>query len=164
MKGFMGTRRLAALFVALATGVALTAGASGASAATTSVTRTFNFIGKPNSRTITLFNVDGMSANARCNASGDPVVFAFSAATNADLFGRLFDGLGRFHIIKNSSFIRSNRGGVRLSPTSGDFDSTGTVLYENSRGLTVTVNYAVDDSTTLNHLNVCTVYGSFIAT
>jgi hypothetical protein len=164
MKGFIGTRRLAALIVSVGALAALTIGVSSASAATTALTRTFNFIGKANSRTVTLLSIDGMTVNARCNASGNPVVFAFSSASNADLFGRVFDGLGRYHIIKNSSFIKSNKGGVRLSPTSGDFDSTGTVLYENARGQTVTVNYAADDSTTLNHLNVCTVYGSVIAT
>jgi hypothetical protein len=163
MKGLIGTRRLAVLVVSVGALAALTIGVTSATAATSALTRTFNFIGKANSKTVTLLSIDGMTVNARCNASGDPVVFAFSSATNADLFGRLFDGLGRYHIIKNSSFTKSNKG-VRLSPTSGDFDSTGTVLYENARGQTVTVNYAADDSTTLNHLDVCTVYGSVIAT
>jgi hypothetical protein len=93
------------------------------------------------------------------------VVFAFSSASNADLFGRLFDGLGRVHIIKNSSFTKTGAPrGVSLTPSSGDFDSTGIVMFETSTGKVVTVDYALDNSTTLSKLNVCTVYGSLIAT
>jgi hypothetical protein len=71
--------------------------------------------------------------------------------------------LGRIHIVKNSSF--TNKGnGVSLSTSSGDYDATGTVLFETSAGKVVTVNYAFDNSTTLTRMNVCTVYGSLIAT
>jgi hypothetical protein len=165
MKGIMGTRGLAALIVSITAMVVLAAGASAASAAGP-VTRTFSLIKQPNSKTYTVVSIDGLTINARCNQSGNPVVFAFSSATNGDLFGRLYDGLGRLHIIHNTSFSKSKSNkGVQLSPSAGsDFDSSGTFLYENARGQTVTVNIAFDDSTTLNKLNVCTVFGSLIAT
>ena len=64
--------------------------------------------------------------------------------------------------MKNSAFTKTSKG-VQLSTNSGDFDGTGTVLFETSTGKVVTVNYAFDNSTTLSKQNVCTVYGSLIA-
>jgi hypothetical protein len=128
------------------------------------VTKTFSFIGKSNSKTSTVVNIDSFLINARCDSRGNPVIFAFSSASSADLFGRIFDGLGRLHIVKNSSFTKASKGGVGLSTSSGDFDATGSVLFEASNGNVVTVNYAFDNSTTLAKQNVCTVYGSVIAT
>jgi hypothetical protein len=160
MKQAIGTRGLAALIVAAAL-VALDAGTASA-AGPGPVTKTFSFIGSPGSKTSTVVNIDGLLINARCSANGSPVIFAFSSATSADLFGRIFDGLGRLHIVKNSSFTRRSKG-VGLSTSSGDFDATGTVLFEVSNGKVVTVNYAFDNSTTLAKHNVCTVYGSLIA-
>ncbi|MBV9800727.1 MAG: hypothetical protein JO039_21960 [Solirubrobacterales bacterium] len=158
------TRRLAALIVSVFALPLLTAGTASA-AVVNPVTKTFSFIGKPGSKTATLFNIDGLLINARCDSRGSPVVFAFSSASNADLFGRLFDGQGRVHIIKNSSFTKKDAPrGVSLTPSSGDFDSTGIVMFETSTGKVVTVDYALDNSTTLSKLNVCTVYGSLIAT
>ncbi len=162
MKRRIRTRGLAAVTISV---LALAALAAGTASAQTSgaVTRTFSFIAKPNSKTVTVVNIDSFLMNARCDAKGSPVVFGFSSADKADLFGRLFDGLGRIHIIKNSTFTSKSKG-ISLSPSSGDFDSTGTLLYETSTGKVVTVNYALDNATTLNRTNVCTVYGSFIAT
>jgi hypothetical protein len=51
----------------------------------------------------------------------------------------------------------------QLSPLSGDFDATGSVLFETSTGKVVTVNIAFDNSTTLVKQNVSTVFGSVIA-
>jgi hypothetical protein len=130
--------------------------------ATGAVTRAFSFIGKPNSKTTTVVNIDSLLINARCDSRGEPVIFAFSSASAADIFGRVFDGLGRVHIIHNSSFTKQGKG-VRLSVSSGDFDSTGTVLFETSAGQVVSVNFAFDNSTTLAKQNVCTVYGSLVA-
>jgi hypothetical protein len=128
------------------------------------VTRTFSFIGRPGGPTSTIFNIDGFLVNARCSSGGSPIVFGFPrTSTAADLFGRMFDGLGRFHAIKDSSFNRSTRG-VALYTTSGDFDASGSVAFETSSGKVVTVDYAFDNSTTLNRQRVCTVYGSFVAT
>jgi len=110
---------------------------------------------------MTVVNFNGLLINARCDSRGYPIIFAFSSANAADLFGRIFDGQGRIHIVKNSSFSSRSRG-VALSTSSGDYDATGTVLYEDSQGLVVTVNYAFDNSTTLARKNVCTVYGSMI--
>lgn len=178
MKRSSRTRNLSALAaVALAAGAvtAATAAATPDSASTvrtahatavgtsSPVSRTFSFIGKPNSKTTTLFNLDSLLINARCDARGNPVIFAFTSAGNADIFGRMFDGLGRQHTIKNSAFT-SKSSGVSLSPAiPGDFNSSGTVMFESSTGQVVTVNYAFDNATTLAHLNVCTVYGSVIA-
>ena len=163
MKRITATRGLAALIVAIIALVVLAAGTSTANVTTGAVTRTFSFIGKANSKTATVVNIDSLLINARCDARGNPVVFAFSSSTNADLFGRLFDGLGRIHIIKNSSFTNKLKG-VSLTPASGDFDSTGIVLFETSTGAVVSVNYALDNSTTLGKLSVCTVYGTVVAT
>jgi hypothetical protein len=127
------------------------------------VSRTFSFIGSPNGPTSTIFNIDGLLVNARCDSRGSPIIFAFSSAGRADLFGRFFDGLGRLHIVKNSSFTRSSRG-VPLYSSSGDYDASGAVEFETSDGKVVSVNYAFDNATTLARTNVCTVYGSFIAT
>ena len=132
--------------------------------ASSPVSRTFSFIGKPNSKTTTLVNIDSLLINARCDPRGNPVIFAFTSARNADIFGRMFDGLGRQHTIKNSAFT-SKSAGVSLSPSiPGDFNSSGTVMFESSTGQVVTVDYAFDNATTLNRTNVCTAYGSYIAT
>jgi hypothetical protein len=104
-----------------------------------------------------------LGKGGRCSTTGNPVIFGFSSAKSADLFGRIFDGLGRLHVVKNSSF-RSATKGMSLATSSGDFDSTGTVPFESSTGKVVTVNYAFDNSTTLAKMNVCTVYGSVTAT
>jgi hypothetical protein len=161
MKATVGVRGLTALI--LSTGIVAVTGEASASAAPASaVTRTFSFIGKANGSTMTVVNIDSLLINARCDSRGFPVVFAFSSASAADLFGRVFDGLGRLHIIKNTTFTSRSKG-VLLSTTSGDFDSTATVLFETSTGNVVSVNYAFDNSTTLNRQNVCTVFGSFIA-
>ncbi|MGI8505294.1 MAG: hypothetical protein ACR2MK_00555 [Solirubrobacteraceae bacterium] len=137
-------------------------GAGSASAHTGAVTKTFSFIAKPNSGTgKVIVNIDGLVMNARCNASGEPVIYAFSNA-DADLFGRVFDGYGRLSSIKQSAFVKGNKG-VLLSVNSGDFDASGNALYETYAGKVVTVNYAFDNSTTLAKRNLCTVYGSYIA-
>jgi hypothetical protein len=155
--------RRCSLAAVVTSSVLLVANAGAASAITSNpVTKTFSFIGKPGSKTSTLVNIDSLLINARCSANGSPVIFAFSSAQKADLFGRIFDGLGRLHIVKNSSFVKGTSG-VPLSTSSGDFDATGTVLFEVSDGTVVTVNYAFDNSTTLAKQNVCTVYGSYIA-
>ena len=163
MKRNIGKRALAALIVATAGPAVLAAGTSSAAKNASAVTTTFSFIGKANSKTQTVVSINSLVINARCGAKGSPVVFAFSSASNADLFGRLFDGLGRIHIIKNSSFTSKSKG-VSLTPSSGDFDTTGTVLFETSTGKVVTINFALDNSSTLNKLNVCTVFGSLVAT
>jgi hypothetical protein len=152
------------LAAVVASSVLLVANVGAASAITSNpVTKTFSFIGKPGSKALNVVNVDSLLINARCSTSGSPVIFAFSSAQKADLFGRFFDGLGRLHLVKNSSFVEGTNG-VALSTSSGDFDATGTVLFEVSDGTVVTVNYAFDNSTTLAKQNVCTVYGSYIAT
>jgi hypothetical protein len=145
-------------------GIALVLGAAPAGAAAPApVTKTFSFIGKPGAKkAATIVNIDSLLINARCDTGGNPVIFAFSSAQSADLFGRIFDGLGRLHIVKNSSFTKGGKG-VSLSTSSGDFDATGTVLFETSTGKVVTVSYAFDNSTTLSKQNVCTVYGSLVA-
>ncbi len=161
MKRFVLARFGASILSVMALAL-LVAGTSSASAAAP-VTRTFSFVSGPGSKTKTLFNLDGMLVNARCTASGSPIIYAFSSSHNADLFGHVFDGLGRTHIIKDSSFVKGT-GGDLLSTTSGDFDASGVVLFETYAGKVVTVNYAFDNSTTLAKRNVCTVYGSAIAT
>lgn len=171
MKYFVATgfRRMG-LIAPVAAAILLTAGPSIASSgpptltASSAVTRAFAFIGKPNSKTSTIVNIDKLLINARCNAQGAPVVFAFSSATNADLFGRLFDGSGRVHIIRNSSFTKkATPKGMLISPSTNDFDTTGIVMFETTAGDVVTVNYTVDNATTLGKLNVCTVYGTLVA-
>jgi hypothetical protein len=162
MKQFIGTRGLAALIVSIVALVVSDFGTASAAGGPGPVTKTFSFIGKPGSKTSTVVNIDGLLINARCSPNGSPVIFAFSSAGAADLFGRIFDGLGRLHLVKNSSFTRSSKG-VNLSTSSGDFDATGTVLFEVSNGKVVTVSYSFDNSTTLARRNVCTVYGSLIA-
>ena len=168
MKRLRRTRGLAALMVSIIALLALAAGTSSASVAVGPVTKNFSFIGKANSKTAILFNIDSLLINARCSSTGNPVIFAFSSSNNADLFGRMFDGLGRLHIIKNSAFTKLTKG-ISLAPNvAGDFNSSGTVMFESatpggSSGKVVTVNYAFDNATTLNHLSVCTVYGTVTA-
>ncbi len=165
MKRITPMRGLTTMIVTVGALLLLAAGTSSAtvSSSTSAVTRTFSFIAKANSSTQTVLNIDSLLINARCDSRGSPIVFAFSSSTNADLFGRLFDGLGRIHIIRNSSFTNKNKG-IALNPSSGDYDTTGIVLFETSSGKVVSVNFALDNSTTLGRLNVCTVYGSYIAT
>jgi hypothetical protein len=164
VKRLIRARGLTALIVSITALLALAGGTSSATVVSGPATKTFSFIGKANSKTATLVNVDSLSINARCDSRGNPVIFAFTSASNADLFGRMFDGLGRLHIIKNSAFTKKSKG-VSLSPNvAGDFNSSGTVMFEASTGKVVTLNYAFDNATTLNKQNVCTVYGSVIAT
>jgi hypothetical protein len=163
MKSITSIRRLATVGASIGAVAALSAGSAGASVTPNAVTRTFSYIAKPSSKTTTLLNIDSLLINARCDSSGRPVIFAFSSASSADIFGRIFDGNGRVHILKNSSFTSQTKG-IQLSTSSGDYDATGTVLFETSTGKVVTVNLAFDNSTTLAKQNVCTVYGSMIAT
>ena len=163
MKRLVGSG-LVALVGSVVALVLLISGPSSAAGVSGPVTRTFSFIAKPSSKTKVLFNVDSLLVNARCDSRGNPVIFAFTSAGAADIFGRMFDGLGRTHIIKNSAFTKKSKG-VSLSPNiPGDFNSSGTVMFERSNGQTVTLNYGFDNSTTLAKKSVCTVYGSIIAT
>jgi hypothetical protein len=171
MKRVLGTRGTAALIVSTIAVVVAAAGTSfGASdgspvlkTGTGPVTRTFSFIAAPGSTTRNVVNVDQLTINARCGTGGQPVIFAFTSASAADIFGRIFDGLGRIHIIHNTSFNKGGKG-IALSTTSGDFDASSTVLFETSTGKVVTVQMAFDNSTTLGKRKVCTVYGSSVAT
>jgi hypothetical protein len=162
MKRIIDSRRLAAVTVSIGALVAVSAGAASADVTPTAVTRTFSYIAKPSSGTGTIVNIDSLLINARCDSGGRPVVFAFTSAGSADIFARIFDGYGRVHILKNTSFTNKTKG-TELSPQSGDFDATGSVLFETSTGKVVTVNIAFDNSTTLAKQNVCTVFGSVIA-
>ncbi len=177
MKRLMGTRGVAALIVSV---IALVVAAAGTSSATTDhnatkasvhratkpsaapVTRTFSFIGPRGSKTTNVVNIDGLTINARCGTGGQPVIFAFSNVPKADIFGHVIDGLGRLHTIHNTSFTK--KVSVQLSTSSGDFDASGSVLFESSTGKVVTVQYAFDNATTLGKQNVCTVFGSTVAT
>jgi hypothetical protein len=163
MQHTISIRRLLAVILAVGAVLALSGGTAMAANSSGAVTRTFSFIGKPNSKTSTVLNIDSLLINARCSANGSPIVFAFSSAPAADIFARVFDGFGRVHILKNTSFTNRTKG-IQLSPSSGDFDATGSVLFETSTGKVVTVNIAFDNSTTLVRQNLCTVFGSFIAT
>lgn len=151
--------RLVASVISILSVLAVTAGAASAAGP---VTQTFSFLGRSNSKTVTIVNIDSILVNARCNAQGEPVIYASSSSHNADLFGRFYDGLGRLHIVRDSSFIKGSPA-VLLSSTSGDFDATGTVMFETYSSKVVTINYAFDNSTTLAKRNVCTVYGSLVA-
>jgi hypothetical protein len=172
MKRVLGTRGTAALIVSTIALVVAAAGTSfGASgggnkvlrSSTGAVTRTFSYIAAPGSKTANVVNIDQLTINARCGTGGQPVIFAFTSASAADIFGRIFDGLGRIHIIHNTSFNKGGKG-IALSTTSGDFDASTTVLFETSTGKVVTVQMAFDNSTTLGKRKVCTVYGSSVAT
>lgn len=159
MRRITGKRGAVALIVSI---VGLGAVGAGSASAAGPVVRTFSFIAKPNSGSgKVIVNIDGLVLNARCDSRGEPVIYAFSS-TDADLFGRVFDGYGRLSSIRQSSFVKGNPG-VLLSVTSGDFDASGNVLYETVAGKVVTVNYAFDNATTLAKRNLCTVYGSFVA-
>lgn len=125
------------------------------------VTRTFSFIGAPGSKTANIVSIDGLTINARCGTAGQPVIFAFSSVAKSDILGHVFDGLGRVHIVHNTSF--GPKVSVALSTTSGDFDASGNVLFETPTGKVVTVNYGFDNATTLGKQKVCTVFGSAIA-
>jgi hypothetical protein len=137
MKRLMGTPGIAALIVSAIAVVITAAGTSSAStdhnakktgvhrATKTSagpVTKTFSFVGPRGSKTVNVVNIDGLTIN-RCGSGGQPVIFAFTNAPKADIFGRIFDGTGRL----------------------------------------VTVQYAFDNATTLGKQNVCTVFGSVVA-
>ena len=161
------TRR-ACLAAALAAGaLGLTASTTAAATShlkvsSTAVTRAFSFFAAPNSKTQTLFNANGLLLNARCTSAGAPIVFAFSSGAGGDLLGRIFDGADRIHAIHNTSFDKRSKG-VQINPSSNDFDSTGTLLYEDIGSRVVTVNIAMDNATTLGGRRVCTVYGSYVA-
>ena len=177
MKRLMRGRSIAALIVSIvAVAVAATGTASASSDHATvkttvhraivkgsagPVTRTFSFTGAPGSKTANIVSINGLTINARCGSAGQPVIFAFSGVAKSDILGRIFDGLGRLHIIHNTSF--GPNVSVALSTTSGDFDASGSVLFETPAGKVVTVSYGFDNATTLGKQNVCTVFGSAIA-
>jgi hypothetical protein len=176
MKRLMGTPGIAALIVSAIAVVIAAAGTSSAStdhsakptsvhratkASAGPVTKTFSFVGPRGSKTVNVVNIDGLTINARCGPGGQPVIFAFTNAPKADIFGRIFDGTGRLHTIHNTSFTKNVS--VQLSTSSGDFDASGDVLFETSAGKVVTVQYAFDNATTLGKQNVCTVFGSVVA-
>jgi hypothetical protein len=125
------------------------------------VTRTFSFIGPSGSKPENVVSIDGLTINARCGTSGQPVIFAFSSVAGSDILGRIFDGLGRLHSVHNTSFGPGVS--VALSSTSGDFDASGSVLFETPTGKVVTVSYGFDNAATLGKQKVCTVFGSAIA-
>jgi hypothetical protein len=178
MKGIKGKGGVAALIVSI---IALVVAATGVSSANVNsgpkqvitrattaaaagpTTKTFSFIGKPGSKTSTLVNVDQFLINARCGTGGQPVIFAFSSASQGDIFGHILDGQGRWHLLHNTSFSKGTKG-VSVSTSSGDFDASGNLMFESGAGKVVTVNYAFDNATTLNKQNVCTVFGSVTAT
>ena len=177
MKRLMRGRGIAALIVSIfAVGVAATGTASASSDQPTvkttvhraivkgsagPVTRTFSFIAPPGSKTVNIVSIDGLTINSRCGSAGQPVIFAFSGVAKADILGRIFDGLGRLHVIHNTSFGPGVS--VALSTTSGDFDASGSVLFETPAGKVVTVSYGFDNATTLGKQNLCTVFGSAVA-
>lgn len=143
---------------------AVPAGAVNQTKVSNAVTRTFSFIASPGGKAgKAILDIDGLLMNARCNTQGAPVVFAFSRASNADLFGRVFDGVGRVHVIHDTRFNSKSKGDL-ISPSSNDFDSSGSLLFENTKGQVVTVSIAMDNSTTLGGQRVCTVFGSWVAT
>jgi hypothetical protein len=162
MKRIVGMRGSVALILSVGALIALAAPASSLANPPNAVTRTFSFIAGPNSRTQTVLNIDQLLLNARCDSRGFPVIFAFSSADAGDIFAHIFDGAGRTHIIHNTSFSKGSKG-VLVSTTSNDQDATGMITFESSVGKVVTVNYGFDNSTTLNRRNVCTVFGSYVA-
>jgi hypothetical protein len=162
------SRRTLSAFAAALTIAAITAPGSATarphavtSASPNAVSKAFSFVGKPGSQTSTVVNIDSLVINARCSSAGSPIVFAFTSAASADLFGRVFDGVGRFHNIHDSAFKK--RSSVSVNPSSNDFDTTGTLEFETSTGRVVTVELAMDNSTTLGNQRVCTVYGTLTA-
>ena len=177
MKRLMRGRGIAALIVSIvAVAVAATGTASASSDHPTvktkvhraivkgnagPVTRTFSFIGPLGSKTANIVSINGLTINARCGSGGQPVIFAFSGVAKSDIFGRIFDGLGRLHVIHNTSF--GPHVSVALSTSSGDFDASGSVLFETPTGKVVTVSYGFDNATTLGQQKLCTVFGSAIA-
>jgi hypothetical protein len=146
----------------LGTGAATTSAATLVGVTSNAVTKAFSFYAAPNSKTKTLFNINGFSANARCSASGSPIVFGFSSGNGGDLLGHVVDGAGRVHVIHNTSFYKKSKGQA-LYPSSNDFDVSGIVNYEDVDSRVVTVTMSLDNSTTLNGRKLCTVYGTYTA-
>jgi hypothetical protein len=165
MRRIFGARGTAALIVAVSALVVFATGTASGAVTRNPATKTFSLIAKSGQNAKVVVNVDGLTINARCGTgsnAGNPVVFAFSNVPAADLLGHMFDGAGRTHIIHDTQFNKGTKG-VRISPTSSDFDGSGLVAFETSKGAVVTVAYAFDNATTLNKQNVCTVYGSYVA-
>ena len=166
MRRMLRSRAMVASIAAFGAVAAVAAGPESASVTKNPSTKTFSVIAKNGQKAKVAVNVDGLTINARCgtgSAAGTPVVFAFSGVPAGDLLGHMFDGAGRTHIIHNTQFNKGTNG-VRLTPTSSDFDGSGVVAFESSKGVVVTVTYAFDNATTLNKQNVCTFYGSYVAT
>jgi hypothetical protein len=167
MKQLITRRRVGMLLVSVIALVAIvvaTANAVNDNTVGPAKSLVFAFQWARNSPSKQLFNVDGLSVNARCDSQGGPVIFAFTSLSHADLLGHMLDGSGRTHIIANDSFTKNSRG-VSLAPnTSGDRDAAGTVIYGTSDGRALTVNYAFDNSRTMAGLNVCVVYGTLVGT
>jgi hypothetical protein len=157
------TRGLGALIVSIIALVAVVVGTAGA-AGSGPTTKTFAFASTTNNVPKTLFSVDGLTVNARCDTNNAPVIFAFTTAFNADLLGHVIDGAGHLHVIANDAFNKNGKG-VSLAPAIvGDKDASGTLTFSTFNGKVVTITYGFDNSPTLSNKKVCTVYGSYIAT
>ncbi len=164
MQHIISVRRLAALTLT-AGAICAIGGQAAVAAPATAVTRTFSFIGEAElqdrDRCSTTF--DGLVINARCTRTarrscsrspGRPPPTS-SPGCSTEPVGCTS--------MKNTSFTNKTKG-IQLSPSNNDFDSTGSVLFETLTGQVVTVNIAFDNSTTLVRRNLCTVFGSYIAT
>ena len=162
MRKLKNTRGLGALIVAIIAVAIAVVGSAGAANSSGTLTKAFNFTSTTNNKTTTLFNADGLTVNARCDVNNAPVIFAFTSAFNADLFGHVIDGNGRVHVIANDTFSKFGKG-VSLAPNiTGDRDASGVLDYETFAGKVVTVNYGFDNSPTLGNKKVCTVYGTYV--
>jgi hypothetical protein len=153
---------IAALLVSIVAVVTVTVASAGASSSNP-LTKAFSFQNTTNNKSKTLFTIDGLTINARCDPKNAPVIFAFSS-TNADIFGHVVDGSGRTHVIANDSFTKKNKG-ISLAPNiTGDRDASGEIVYEATNRAVVTINYGFDNSPTLANKHVCTVFGTYTAT
>ena len=125
MRRMLGSRGMVASLAAFGAVVVVAAGPAAASVSKNPTTKTFSVIAK-NGQKAKRVQRRRADINARCgtgSAAGTPVVFAFSGVPAGDLLGHMFDGAGRTHIIHNTQFNKGTNG-VRLTPTSSDFDGS----------------------------------------
>ena len=122
--------------------------------------KTLSFIGGSSTPTRTLLSVDGLTIKVSCDASTRPVITATTSAAHADLLGHIIDGGGAVHPIMDDAFTTTSSDDLTAGVTAADGDASGMVAYERAGGGVVTVNYAFDNTPTLNGLATCTVYGT----
>jgi hypothetical protein len=109
-----------------------------------------------------LNNVNGLTITASCDSSGDVLANASTTASNADLLGNVVDLSTGADFPLSIDYFSSGTPEGLLGPLH-TVPAEGHTEYATDAGKVVTLNYASENSPTLNGESVCVFYGTAIA-